>query len=117
MGNVGQGLTEFQVLREVHALGHANIAVGLEQHHRHWTTGLHVTDDKLGNNIQTDINVGRGLDNAERNKPDDGDDEGNEERPPAQMRWVTLSDAQPDANHDQSDSTVPPQRDSLKAHH
>lgn len=110
-------LTQLQVLGKVHPLVHADVAVGLEQHHGHRTTGLHVSNDELGNDVQADINVGRRLDNTQRQPPHNGNDKRDEKGPPAQVSGKTLSDAQCDTYHHQRHDRIPPERYGVEPRH
>lgn len=40
-------LAQFQILYEIEALSHGDVAVGLEEHHGHWTARLDVTSQKF----------------------------------------------------------------------
>jgi len=72
-------MPHLEILQEVKRLGHADVAVALEDHHGDWAAGKHVTDDELGDDIQTDLPVGNGLDHADGNEEDDWDDHTDDE--------------------------------------
>ena len=59
-------MAELEVGREEQSLRHGDVTPGLEHHHRNRTTGECVTNDKLGNDIETDLLVGHGLDDSDR---------------------------------------------------
>ena len=55
---------KFDILSEVEALVCCNVAVHLEHHHGERASRLHVADDELGDDVQTDLYVGCGLDDT-----------------------------------------------------
>lgn len=68
-------VTELQILTEVQSLSHDNVSEGLEHHHGDGVTGLDVTDDELGEYVETQLNVGESLDDTDRNGEDGGNDQ------------------------------------------
>lgn len=119
-GDTGRNLhvvTKLHVLQKEQSLQHGNVTVCLEQHHGHGASRLHVTDDELGNDVKTDLDVGRGLHNTARNEPDTADDQRHEESPPRQMSGVAEDNTERDSNHTESDGTIPPERNSLETRH
>lgn len=67
-------VTELEVRREEQSLSHGDVTPGFEHHHRNRATGEGITDDKLGYNVETDLLVSDGLDDADRNNVDEGND-------------------------------------------
>ena len=67
-------MAELEVGREEQSLRHGDITPGLEHHHSNRTTGECVTNDKLGNDIETDLLVGDGLDDTDRDDVDEGNE-------------------------------------------
>lgn len=57
-------------------------SISFEHHHGIWPTRKHVTDHELGEDVKTDLEVGHGLHHSDRNHPHNGDDDGDEQRPP-----------------------------------
>jgi hypothetical protein len=68
-------VTQLQILDKTQTLVHSHVTIGLEHHHRQGTAWGHVTDNKLSDDVQTDSNVGHGLDHADWNHPEQWDDE------------------------------------------
>ena len=65
---------KFEVRSKLETLSHGDVSPSLEQHHTHRTTGKSVTDDKFGNDIETDLLVGDGLDDTDRDDVDEGNE-------------------------------------------
>lgn len=109
--------TQLHVRSKAQPLGHGDIPIRLEQHHGHRPSRLHIADDKLSDDIQPNLNVGRCLDHPNRHHPDHRHDQREEKRPPRQMRRIPLRDTQRHPDHDQRNGPVPPQRDGAEARH
>lgn len=71
----------FHVANERHALRHRDVTVCLEDHHRNGFAGNSETDDQLGDDVETDLLVGDGLDHTDGEGQDNGDGQGKEECP------------------------------------
>jgi hypothetical protein len=50
-------VTKFKILDEGQSLIHCDIAIGFEHHHRSWLARLHIANDELGQDIQTNLNI------------------------------------------------------------
>ena len=57
---------KFDVLSEVEALVCCDVAVHLEHHHGERPSGLHVTNDEFGNDVEANLHVRCGLDDPDR---------------------------------------------------
>lgn len=110
-------VTKLHVLQEEQSLVHGNVTVCLEQHHGHGASRLHVTDDEFGDDVETDLDVGCGLHNTARNKPETADDQRDKESPPREMGGVPNDNTEGHSNHDKSNSTIPPDRNALETRH
>ena len=60
-------VTKLQVGGKCKTLGHGDVSIRLKQHHGDGAARLHITDDELGNDVETELNVGDGLDHTDRN--------------------------------------------------
>ncbi len=69
---------EFQVLQEEMGLVHCDVAVGFEKHHCQGSAWLHISNDIFSKNIQAEMNIRRGIYDSDGNRPDQGDQEGND---------------------------------------
>lgn len=119
-GYAGRNLhvvAKLHVLQEEQSLVHGNVTICLEQHHGHGAARLHVSDDELGDDVKSDLNVGRGLHNTTRDEPETADDQGHEESPPREMSRVAKDNTEGHSNHGKSDSAIPPERNSLETRH
>ena len=67
-------MAELKVIRELQRLSHCDVTPGLEHHHRDGLAGQGVADDKLRDDIETDLLVSDGLDHADGDDVDEGDD-------------------------------------------
>ena len=54
-------MAKLKVRSERKSLCHSNVAPGLEHHHSDGLAGEQVTDDQLGDDVQTDLLVSDGL--------------------------------------------------------
>lgn len=119
-GNTGRNLhvvTQLHVLQEEQSLVHGNVTICLEQHHGHRASRLHVTNDELGNDVKTDLDVGCGLHNTARDEPKATNDQRDEESPPREMSGVANDNTKRHSDHDKGDGTVPPERNGLETRH
>ena len=64
----------------------------------------------LRKDVQSDLDTGHALNETDRDKPDDGDNDGYEETPPVHVGWIAQAHAQGYANHDKEHRCVPPLR-------
>lgn len=64
-------MREFDVLSEVKTLITCDVAVHLEHHHCQGAPGLHISNDELGNDVQSKLDVCGCLDNADREVEED----------------------------------------------
>ena len=117
LGSWYERLTKLHILGEVQTLVHRNVAISLEQHHSHGTTGKHVTNDEFRHDIQPDLNIRRGLDDSNRYHPHESHDQTDEECPPGEMGGKSLGDAEGDTNHDKRDDEEPPDGNRLETVH
>lgn len=130
-------LAQFEVLGEVEALGHGDVAVGLEEHHGYRTAGLDVAGHELpvgsfvsrgsgleGNaaskglegfgskdlreDVEANLDAGHALDETDGDEPDDGDDDGDEESPPMHVGRISQAHGQRYSDHDDEHGCVPP---------
>uniref|UniRef100_A0A1Y1MPB9 Uncharacterized protein n=1 Tax=Photinus pyralis TaxID=7054 RepID=A0A1Y1MPB9_PHOPY len=101
-------MAEFEILGKVQRLRHGSVTIVLEHHHRHGFTGNHVTDDKLGQDVQTNLDVRDTLDQTNRDEPNDGEKEADDKRPGRKTSWPTSDDAERNANHDDEQGSIPP---------
>lgn len=68
------------VVTQLHVLGKSNSLVvgdvteGLEEHHGQWLTWNHVTNNELGNDVQSHCDVGQRVNNTDGQQEDNGDD-------------------------------------------
>ena len=111
-------MTQFEILCERQSLSHCNVAVGLEQHHGKWLSGLHVTDDEFGDDIETKLDVRNGLDHTNGNGEHEGDHESNDERPPGKMSIIgKCAGKRERENAEESNAEPPPWNFLVLAHH
>lgn len=75
-------MAELHVLREVQSLGAADVPIILKDHHGERTTGEDVPDDVLGQQVETQLDIGDGLNDADWHGKDEGDEETNHKAPP-----------------------------------
>lgn len=62
-------MSELQILSKVQGLSHGNIAIILEHHHGKGPARHHITNDELGKNVETELDVGDGLNDADGDNP------------------------------------------------
>ena len=111
-------MTEFQVGEERVGLIHGDVAVRFEQHHCHWASRLHVSDDVFGKDVQPEMDVCRGVDDPDRDGPDDSYQESYDQCPPGEIRWPSTHTAEAHGGHyDQEDSVPPPGDFFILTHH
>lgn len=53
-------------------LVHGNVAVSLEEHHSYWSSGLHIANNVLSEDIQSEMDISCGIDDSDWNSPDKG---------------------------------------------
>lgn len=97
-------LAQFQILGEIKALGHCDVAIGFEKHHGYWTAWLDVSSyefpkqiqvrllevrfnagaeiSNLRKDIQSKLDTGHALNETDGDEPNDGNDDGYKESPP-----------------------------------
>lgn len=68
-------VAELEVLAEVQRLCHGDVSHRLEHHHGDRVSRLQVSDDELREYIQTQLNIGHGLDHADGDQPGHGNDD------------------------------------------
>lgn len=111
-------VTHLQVGGEGERLRHGDVAVRLEHHHREGPPGLHVPDDELGDDVEAQLDVGDGLDHADGDAEDAGDDQGDDERPPGEVGVPRKGGGEREAEHDEEGDGVPPPGSlGILAHH
>lgn len=59
-------VTQFHVLGESNSLTVGDVTKSLEEHHTQWLTWNHVTNNELGDNVQTNCNICERIDNTNR---------------------------------------------------
>ena len=69
-------VAELKILAEVQSLCHNDVAEGLEHHHGNGVSRLDIADDELGEDVETELNVGESLDDADGDRPRGCNDEG-----------------------------------------
>src|ERR1700760_1028309 len=74
-------MTELKITSEGQSLSHGDVSPGLEHHHCDRVTREGVTDDKLGNDVKTNLLVSDSLDHANGNDVHEGDNEREDEGP------------------------------------
>lgn len=67
-------------------VGH-HVTPRLEQHHGNGAAGKHVTENHLGNDVQTSLLVGDGLNHADGNEEEETNEDTDNESPSGKMRW------------------------------
>lgn len=92
-------VAELQILSKVQGLGHGNIAIILEHHHGKGPTRHHVTNDELGKNVETELDVGDGLNDANGDKPYDRKQQTDNESPGRKASVPASNHAKGDGNH------------------
>lgn len=109
---------ELHILNEVQSLSHRDIAEGLEEHHGNWPPRKHITNNELGQHVETKLRVGDALDHADRDEEDNGEQERNDQRPPRQMGIPDQDGNEGQGEQDSEQSIVPPIRCvPILAHH
>lgn len=78
-------VTKLEVRSEGKTLSHGDISPSLEHHHGDGATGKGVTNDELSNDVKTDLLIGDGLDHADGDDVDEGDQERNDEGPDGEL--------------------------------
>lgn len=58
------------------------------QHERQRSSRLDVSVDELGEDVETNLRVCDGLDDADWETKGKGDEDGEEKRPPAEIGWI-----------------------------
>ena len=67
-------VAEFEVGGEGQSLGHGDVAVGFEEHHGDWPARLHVADDEFRDDVEAELHVCDGLNHADGDHEDEGDE-------------------------------------------
>lgn len=113
-----QVVAQFHVLHKGKSLSHCNVSISLEQHHGIWSSGQHVSDEELGENVETKLDVCNGLDHANGNHPDCGNDNRKYQSPPSHFCRPDVDDDKREGKAGQENAHKPPPRDGVVlAHH
>ena len=80
-------MAELEVAEKGVSLVHGDIPIRFEKHHGYWATGLHISDDVLREYIEPKMDISRSINNANRDGPEDCDQEANNQSPPGEMSW------------------------------
>lgn len=78
-------MSKFEVAHEAESLAHGDIPKCLEDHQSKRAAGLDVAEYEFGQDVETDLVVGDGLNNSNRQREAEGDCYGQQERPPRQV--------------------------------
>lgn len=92
-------VTELEVGCELQSLGHGDVAPGLEHHHGDGLAGEGVADDELCDDVEADLLVRDGLDHADGDDVEEGDDEGEDEGPDGHACWPDFDDNDTEDEH------------------
>jgi hypothetical protein len=79
-------VTELQILAEGQRLVHGNVSKSFEHHHRDGATRLEISDDKLAEDVDADLDASKSLDHASRYCPPCCNAHGEGDRVPC-LRW------------------------------
>lgn len=79
---------QLQILCECQSLTHSDVSISLEQHHGNGTAREHVPDDEFREYVQAELDVCHGLDDADWDAPEEGNDKSDKNTPPGHMGWV-----------------------------
>ena len=92
-------VAQLEVLREVERLPDTDVPVVLEHHHGEGPAGDHIPDEILGEDVEAQLDVGHGLDDADGEEPDDGDEHADHEGPGGEARRPGCDDSEGEADH------------------
>lgn len=92
---------------EVETLVGCDVAVHLEHHHCERSTGLHVADDELGDDVQSDLDVCCCLDDADWEVEKERDQECDYECPPCQVGIPDKTGDETKSKHGHESSSIP----------
>ena len=92
-------VTELEIRREGEGLSHSDVTPRLEHHHGDRAAGEAITNDELGDNVQTNLLVGDGLDHADGNDIEEGDDESEDEPLDRELSLPTFNDGDTECEH------------------
>jgi hypothetical protein len=101
-------VTELEVRGKGKTLSHGNVSPGLEHHHGDRATRKCVSDDKLSDDIETDLLVGNSLDHSDGDNVDERDHEGDDQSPDGELRWPDLNRDNGKGKHAEEDASIPP---------
>lgn len=110
-------VAELEILAEVQRLRHDDVSEGLEHHHSDGVAGLNVSDDEFSEDVEAELDVGEGLDDADGDRPCGGDDEGEDDRVPCHACGVCEGAGEGETDHDDEKGEVPPCGDELVLAH
>lgn len=103
-------MPELHVLQEVQRLSHGDIPVRLEEHHGNGTPRKHVSNNKLGQHVETKLGVGDTLHHANGDQEDNRQKHGDDHRPPGQVSVPDQDGDQRQRKEDHKEGVVPPVR-------
>lgn len=101
-------MPKLEVGRKLQSLSHSDVSPGLEHHHSDWPSGKSIPDDKFGDDVQADLLVGDGLDHANGDHVDEGDDKSENECPNWHLRWPEFDGEDTEGEHRKEDDGIPP---------
>lgn len=84
-------MTQLHILRKAERLEAANIAVILKHHHGDGATRYEVAHDVFGEQVEAQLDVGDGLDDADGYGKDDCNEDADDESPPGEIGWPVES--------------------------
>ena len=96
-------MAELKILSKIESLGHADVPIVLEHHHGEGASRNHVTNNKLCQHVEAELDIGNGLDKTNRDQPNDGKKHANHKCPRRKASIPTSNDTKGDANHDQKE--------------
>ena len=98
---------QLDILSEEQSLIGGDVAVHLEHHHGQRTTRLHVTDDKFGNDVQSNLYISCGLDDTDRKIEEQRDKQSHYECPPGQVSLPHEAGHETKRKHDEKADGIP----------
>ena len=111
-------MTELHIRHKGKCLRHGDISVRLEHHVCGGTTRQHVTSNEFSEHIETQLDVGDGLDDTHGNEPHNSNQNGNDDRPPRHSRIPVVGSYESQCKHRNEDAHEPPVRYlRILAHH
>ena len=90
------------------SLIHGDVAVCFEQHHGYWSPRLHVANNVLSEDVQSEMDISCGIDDSYWDSPDKGNKEPDYKRPPRKMCWPGAYSCETHGYHDNKECTIPP---------